>query len=225
MKFLALSKNGKPAARGQKTSYERFLRLTNMLDAMEERDHLEISFDPDKKGGHLARVQMIYADEREADEIERLLGIKPKRFRSADGRQGAAFRLVAVRDFSRALKGDGDLPDVAIRLHSFIGALHYLAIGVQVPDIDIEQGRAYIPKAPDGTPYYLQPNIKLLMNVRCSSTCPPDAFTCIPYRGKFFYIDDSDIDSKGSLLFLITLFSLQFDVKAVHPLLTIPVGR
>jgi hypothetical protein len=46
------------------------------------------------------------------------------------------------------------------------------------------------------------------------------------YRGSWFYIDDSDLDSKSTFTLLGQLTNLQAgDLPSTAPLLTLPVGR
>ncbi|MGB1881610.1 MAG: hypothetical protein ACPHTD_12920, partial [Gammaproteobacteria bacterium] len=60
---------------------------------------------------------------------------------------------------------------------------------------------------------------------KSQETRPASAAVAVNYRGHWFYIDDSDIDSKSTFALLGQLFALQSDAdKTGAPVLTLPVG-
>jgi hypothetical protein len=62
-----------------------------------------------------------------------------------------------------------------------------------------------------------------LYNVAVAKT--NDAATRVPYRGSWFYIADSDIDSKATFTLLAQFFALSAgEVPSTAPILTLPVG-
>jgi hypothetical protein len=63
--------------------------------------------------------------------------------------------------------------------------------------------------------------------VRSSEAEPVDAFVAVPYRGRWFYVEDSDLDSKRTLGVLISLIRLEIGAGGAEnvPVLTLPVGR
>jgi hypothetical protein len=64
-----------------------------------------------------------------------------------------------------------------------------------------------------------------LISVRQSGSYPTRPFVAIPYRGRWFAIADTDMDSKINFGLLLTILSLQTTPAGAAPGLTIPVGR
>jgi hypothetical protein len=65
-----------------------------------------------------------------------------------------------------------------------------------------------------------------LVKVKSQLTQPANAFVAVPYRNRWFYIDDEDLKTKSGFMALNSIFSLQSgDLPSTSPVLTIPVGR
>ena len=63
------------------------------------------------------------------------------------------------------------------------------------------------------------------MHIRSSPTPPENASVAVSYRDSWFYIDDSDLDSKSTFSMLGQLFAVQSgNATGMVPVLTIPVG-
>lgn len=92
--------------------------------------------------------------------------------------------------------------------------------GVDVPDSDLAEGRAtpmsYAGKSVDSPS-------PPLMHIRSSHERPVDAFAAVPYRNRWFWIDDRDLNSKRLFLFLSVFSALAETGTAPQtPLITIP---
>jgi len=65
-----------------------------------------------------------------------------------------------------------------------------------------------------------------LMRIRSNGSPPANAAVAVQYRGSWFFIDDSDLDSKSTFSMLAQLYSLQAGGSAgLTPVLTLPVGN
>jgi hypothetical protein len=54
---------------------------------------------------------------------------------------------------------------------------------------------------------------------------PDDAFTAVPFRNHWFWIDGKDVSSKNIFSFLMFIFTLtETGSKEGVPIVTIPVG-
>ena len=63
-----------------------------------------------------------------------------------------------------------------------------------------------------------------LFHIRQSEKQPDLAFVAIPYRGKWSYLADNDLESKSTFMLLTQLFRLQAGAaKSAGPTLTLPV--
>jgi hypothetical protein len=98
--------------------------------------------------------------------------------------------------------------------------LYESAAGVQVPDSDLEEKRATRPLSVSGSSV----SDSLMITVRSSTHKPPssEAETAVNYRGHWFWVSDRDLQSKGGLSFLLTLFTLAGSgTTAAPPVLTL----
>ena len=118
-------------------------------------------------------------------------------------------------------------PDVAERGGSFqvetrsvLGVLAYLSHGVTVPPVHLEQGLA----EPASSARALAGQ---LLNVHSSPTRPASAWLAIPYRDQWFYVDESDLNSRRTLGLLNSLMRLEITAGGSQnvPILTLPLGR
>jgi len=107
--------------------------------------------------------------------------------------------------------------ELAILTRSMLEVLVAISIGVDVPPEDVEMNRA--------TPAPTGPGFDPLIRIRSGEEKPEDAFVTIPYRNRWFWIEDTDLDSKRIFTFLIILFTLaETGESAPAPIVTIPAG-
>lgn len=120
---------------------------------------------------------------------------------------------------------DGDPSGVTLVPRSLMAALFYLSQSVEVPQRDLDAGRVTVTVDADGEDFDWTTITGGLMRIRNKRTQPSDAYVAVPYRGRWFYIDDSDLDSKSTFSLLSQLFELQSgNIKNAGPTLTIPVS-
>jgi len=119
--------------------------------------------------------------------------------------------------------GDGDV--LALRARSLMGVLHFLSQGVEAPADHVERGLVTETMRDDGTPFDWADITGGLFRVQAQSSAPGDAFVRVRYRGRWFFIEDTDLESKTTFGLLTTLFKLQSgNVTSIGPALTLPVG-
>jgi len=115
---------------------------------------------------------------------------------------------------------------VTMVTRSLMGAMFYLAQGVDVPERDRELGRVTRTLNDDGTPFDWGELLEGLFEVRESEDRPENAYASVYYRDRWFWIDDSDRRSKSTFSLLNQLLALQageFDSRG--PVLTLPVAQ
>jgi hypothetical protein len=107
-------------------------------------------------------------------------------------------------------RGDGE---VAVLTRSLQALLGDLSAGVEVPADDLAQGRATGRMA----------TVAPLLRVHASAELPAEAAFAARYRDRWFWIDDRDLESKRTFMFLL-IFAAVVESGAVPqaPLLTIP---
>ena len=116
------------------------------------------------------------------------------------------------------VEGAGGSEDlIHIDTRSLLDAIVYVRQGVEVPAEHLEEELTYREDAP---------RVREFFHVR-SSRDRPDAELAIQYRGYWFHIADTDVESRTTFLVLAELVRLQLSPgKAGQaPVLTLPVGQ
>jgi hypothetical protein len=92
---------------------------------------------------------------------------------------------------------------------------------IDVPSTDAAEGRVFTPDRSAEQLRVFPP----LLRVHTGETAPPDAYTAVHYRGRWFWIDDRDPQSNRALSALLLLFSLTETSapQSAPPLVTVPV--
>jgi hypothetical protein len=137
-----------------------------------------------------------------------LLGIDPHR------------PLIALDTRSRLRRPDA----IGFELRSLAGILFFLSHGVQIPQQDLSAGRVTITRDADGRLFDWSRILGDLFVVHSQQEPPKNAAVAVNYRGNWFYVDDSDMQSKYTLMLLGQLSALQAGkIERAGPLLTLPV--
>jgi hypothetical protein len=128
--------------------------------------------------------------------------------------------------YLRSAKGEERF-EVPMRLRSVLDVLFYLGQGIEVPASHIKKEYVKVHwhegKGPDW--HVWRESTKDLLDIHCSLLPPIQAFVSIPYRGHWFYLDDSDVRSKDTFALLSLVFSLQAgEMPTTLPVLTIPIS-
>lgn len=115
--------------------------------------------------------------------------------------------------------------EIGIMTRSLLSTMYYLSLGVQVPNRDLQAGTVAITRNSDGTPFDWDEVVGDLFQVQWSRHYPQNAFLAVSYRGNWFYIDDSDINSKRTFTLLQQIYNLQAKQQEREtPILSIPLG-
>ncbi len=105
-----------------------------------------------------------------------------------------------------------DAPDdhsIAITTRAMTGVLYYLSQGVQVPASDENAGRVTRTHTASGEPFDWNHVLRGVFSIETAPARPDDAAVAVPYRGSWFYIRDTDLQSKTSFSLLAQLMTLQ----------------
>jgi hypothetical protein len=116
----------------------------------------------------------------------------------------------------------GTWPDdgeVAMLSRSILQVLIDLASSIEVPPSDVAEGRVY---GHQRTPEQERMFPRLLA-VHSGAAAPGDAYVAVRYRDDWFWIDDTDRNTKQIFNFLMVLFSLtETGAEQATPIVTIP---
>lgn len=101
--------------------------------------------------------------------------------------------------------------EIAMTTRSMLEIMLMLGNGIDVPESHADRAR---PVPADTTP---------LIHIHTGAEAPPDAYAAVPYRGHWYWIEDTDRPSKGLFSFLMILFSLaETGQSQGGPVVTVP---
>ena len=189
--------------------YEEFLRLTAVLAKLREEDMFSGARTPEESSAVL-RFRNEAGEMEAFKELVDLLDLDPERrvfslSNSLDRRDGATLN---------------------VRTRSFQGVMYFLSNAVRVPKADIEAGRVTVTRDNEGNIFDWSGVMDGLMTISTSEEAPDNAAVAVRHRGHWFYIDDSDLDSKSTFAMLGQIYALQSgSVSIAPPMLTLPVGN
>jgi hypothetical protein len=107
--------------------------------------------------------------------------------------------------------------EVAIITRSMLEIIIELGTGIELPAAHVGSGRV-MPRGQAGAA-----EVPPLVRIRAGEGVPADPYAAVPYKGEWYWIDDSDVASKRAFTFLLILFSLaETGQTSVAPLVTVP---
>jgi len=121
---------------------------------------------------------------------------------------------------------DHDPNLIRLRTRSVMGLLYYLSQSIEAPQEDVRKGKLTTTKYADGRPFDWSDLFSNLFQIKSSPEKPSDAFVSIKYRGSWFYINDTDVESKRTYALFSQIFAIQAGkINVERPILTLPIGR
>ncbi|MFC3694445.1 hypothetical protein [Chenggangzhangella methanolivorans] len=135
-----------------------------------------------------------------ADETRAMLGFRP----------GSTEAEVV---YGRAPSAGGK---VSVLTRSMLGVLSFVASEVEVSEADVSRGSTM------GTASYADILRRPAVVVRSGEKAPKDAFSRIDYRGRAYWIENDDFDSKLAFSVIQMLMSLAETPQGGGPVVTVP---
>ena len=109
---------------------------------------------------------------------------------------------------------------------SVMGILFLLSQLVEIPAQHIQDGKVIITRDDTGQPFDWNLIVGKLFHIKSHASKPTQASVAIHYRGSWFFIDDSDTETKSTFSLLSQLLALQSGkTDRLLPLLTLPIGK
>ena len=116
--------------------------------------------------------------------------------------------------------GRGD--EIALATRSMLQVMLELGVVAQIPEADVASGRA-TPGSTTAQPSGGSASSPLVISSGPSP--PPDSFVAVPYKGKWFWIADTDVRSKLVFGGVMLLFSIsEVGVRSPPPVVTVPAN-
>ena len=190
--------------------YERFMRATELLRSLQKQGGLTLGYEGEPgEETYVLEIVSEALDWPETRELTELLSLAPDRgrYRIAPG------------------AGRTGPNTIGIAPRSLTGSFFYVSHGIEVPQDDLAAGRVTVTRKPDGDVYDWSRFSRGLLEIHSSEDRPDDAAVTVSYRDTWFYIADTDIDSKATFSLLMQLFALSAgETPSTAPILTLPVG-
>lgn len=115
---------------------------------------------------------------------------------------------------------------IAVIGRSLLGVAFFLSQTVAAPQQHEQAGLVTITQDTNGQRFDWREVTGDLLQVRAQQSAPANAFARVRYRGHWFYIDDSDLESKSTFSLMLYLLALQAaGEQGLSPLLTVGVGQ
>lgn len=120
--------------------------------------------------------------------------------------------------------GRGGTDELLLSTRSLLSALFFLSQSVEVPEEHERRGVVTVTRSADGSKFDWSEVTGGVMRIRSGADEPKEAAVKVSYRGVWFYIDDTDLNSKTTFSLLSFLFNLQSANRpGAAPVMTFPV--
>jgi len=192
----------------QAPQYEDFDELLQIFNKINQKDLMELDFQLHEGLPSLViHFDLKTVDDADLKKLEGLLG--------KTHQEGKLYLAMTLE------------PDfVRIETRSLLGVMYYLSQGIDIPQDHVAEGRVTLTRDTMGNVFDWKKLTGDLMQIHSSENRPGSAAIAIRHRGRWFYIDDTDLSSKSTFSLLAQIFSLQAGkIASTAPLLTIPIGQ
>jgi len=113
-----------------------------------------------------------------------------------------------------------------VETRSLLQALYYVSHGIDIPEEHLASGLVTVTRDDAGRVFEWRALLEGLFRVRAVKTLerPDRAHVAIPYKAYWFYIEDTDHETKATFSLLMELSRLETLGKSGAPILTLPVS-
>ena len=183
-----------------------FNELTEAMERIQRAGNIGIRVEPRQDdGGVLVVIRRAEADagpDEDGRRVRALLGL-----REDANEFEIAYGLVPRKS-----------NEVAVLTRSMMEIMLQLGFGIDLPAEHATAGRVLPGQRQSG-----EAAAEPLVRIRSGTEAPADAYAAVPYKGYWYWIDDTDIASKRTFTFLMILFSLaETGHTTASPVVTVP---
>jgi hypothetical protein len=194
--------------RFKRTTDPQFTRLAKLIGEGQRANAIQTRIEPRKEGPESSVLAFPPRKDPSAiarrQEITQLLGLKPN--------------LTEVKVYYGAYSGKDD--EIDMKTRSMLEIMLEFAATVQVPEADIADGKAG-PGAVGSRPAESLGGPP--MSILVGDLAPKNASVAVQYNDRWFWIADTDIQSKTTFGVVMLLFSIsETGIKGSAPVVTIP---
>jgi hypothetical protein len=189
----------------------RFLRLVQLLRDQQLTGAVQVRIERGKGDAETSLIVFGPSKDPEAAaksrEIRSILGLKPE--------------LQELKVIYGGYSGKNDEIDMQTR--SMLQIMLELAAIVQVPASDVAEGKAAPGLVSD---QLAEAQAPAALQIVSGDKPPPEAYVAVPYKGRWYWIADTDIRSKYTFAFVMLLFSISdTGVRGNAPVVTVPASQ
>ena len=190
--------------------YKEFLQAVKYLQDLDDRDALSINYqEPNEQPQMVLQIANEAKNSKPALKLARVVNAVP-------GKTTYLLTHFPTPDQVDYLR---------VVPRSFLGIMSYLSQSIEIPRKDILKGKVTLTKTLKDEDFDWSKVTGELLTIRSSNDEPLQAKVRVNYRDVWFYIDDSDLNSKSTFSLLTQIYSLQSgSIKSTEPVLTIGVG-
>lgn len=190
--------------------YERFHRVAELLRSLQENGYIQLTSLKDTPGSVVITAGPIrFDDQARMHALEAIDLLKLTTTGEPIAIEAATFPRQPAQ--------------VVMSGRSLLGVMTFLAQHVNVPQEHVDRGLVRVTLGPEGKPFDWRRLSRGLFRVHSDSSEPDRAYVKVQYRDHWFWIDDADIEAKGTYTLLTQLFSLQAATGKIQPpVITIP---
>jgi hypothetical protein len=87
--------------------------------------------------------------------------------------------------------------------------MFYLSQGISIPEEHMAAGLVTLTRDQDGNPFNWEQMTGDLIRISSCDHCPKKAAVAVKYKGYWFYIDDSDLNSQSTFMLLVEMFGIE----------------
>ena len=193
--------------------YKDFYEVTKLMRHFQRRNELQIGIKTKGDNGTSrdATLQIYFpSGSEEAERLNDLLG-------GLETKSG-----YYILDMNLGFQPNGE---IGVIPRSVLSCMYYLSLGVDVPAEHEKQKIAIMTQINGDGRDDLAPIIRKLITIKSSCSYPKNSYIAVKYKKHWYYIEDSDINSKRTFSLLLSLYNLQAGgVKQMMPILTIPIS-
>lgn len=162
------------------------------------------------------------------DKVNKTFAIKftIRSFEPLDAKERAVLaklRVTPEQPYFWLVSFESDNPNlVYLETRTVLGLLNYFSKGVDIPPEDVVNKQVPMTYFPNGDAFDWHVVTKGLMDVHYSRQKPQNAFVSVRYRQRWYYISNSDFESKESLNLIVIIMGIyQGSIKSVLPVFTV----
>jgi len=191
--------------------YENFFEATRLMRYFQLRNELRMGVQIREEKNKVNNLQIAFP--YEGEEAKRLASML-KGVYTSNG------NYVLSMELGFNVKGQ-----IGVYPRSILSCMYYLSHGIEIPKSDLKKSRIPYFRGDEKRLFAWSDLIGSLIKVKSCDYLPKNAYVAVKYRNHWFYIDDSDIQSKQTFLLLLQLYNLQAGKPQVTPpILTLPLG-